>query len=65
MCRVQIAIYRHVLYVVLYVFLLVLMATEAGIAAREMDFGAYYTKLDSGRPFEALSRTTEHADIVV
>ena len=28
-------------------------------------FGAYYTKIDSGEPFEQFSRTGAHADIVV
>jgi len=28
-------------------------------------FGAYYTKIDSGEPFEQFSRTSAHADIVV
>ncbi|MBW1706962.1 MAG: LamG domain-containing protein [Deltaproteobacteria bacterium] len=65
MCRVQTAIYRNVLYVSQCVFLLVLMATDVGLEARETDFGAYYTRLDSGRPFEALSRTGEYADVVV
>jgi hypothetical protein len=28
-------------------------------------FGAYYTKIDSGEPFEQFSRTGPYADIVV
>ncbi len=29
------------------------------------DFAAYYTKIDSGEPFEADSRTDKYADIIV
>ena len=29
------------------------------------EFGAYYTKIDSGQEFEKFSRTGPHADIVV
>jgi hypothetical protein len=29
------------------------------------EFGAYYTKIDSGEPFERYSRTGPHADVVV
>ena len=34
-------------------------------AAHAADFGAYYTKIDSGQDFEQYSRTGKHADIMV
>ncbi|MCD6331859.1 MAG: LamG domain-containing protein, partial [Bacteroidales bacterium] len=35
------------------------------IANSQVNFGAYYTKLEQGQPWEAYSRTGNHADIVV
>jgi hypothetical protein len=32
---------------------------------KEVQFGAYYTKIQSGEAFEKYSRTSEHADIIV
>ena len=41
----------------------VVLATP--LAAGQIDFGAYYTQLNTGQPWEAFSRTGKYADIVV
>ena len=35
------------------------------LAAGQIDFGAYYTQVNTGQPWEAFSRTGKYADIVV
>ncbi|MBN2209852.1 MAG: hypothetical protein JW709_00510, partial [Sedimentisphaerales bacterium] len=49
------------------VFIGVLLFSLAGLSplARADDFYAYYTKVNSGEPFEQYSRTGEYADIIV
>jgi hypothetical protein len=44
-------------------FLFVILATSLAIG--QIDFGAYYTKLNTGQEWEAYSRTGIHADIIV
>ncbi len=42
-----------------------LHASELKLVAVQNDFGAYYTRLSAGQPWEALDRTGKYADIVV
>ena len=44
-------------------FLFVFLATP--LAGSQIDFAAFYTQLNTGQPWEALSRTGKYADIVV
>ena len=49
-------------------FLFLVMILMAGCTSKmepSSDFGAYYTKIDSGEEFEKYSRTGGHADIIV
>ncbi len=44
-------------------FLVTILTTSSAIA--QVDFGAYYTKLNTGQSWESYSRTGNYADIVV
>ena len=48
-----------------FIGILLVILTGWGQLARGGEFYAYYTKVDSGEPFEQYSRTGEYADIVV
>jgi hypothetical protein len=45
--------------------LIVAILAVAAVPVSAADFGAYYTRVDSGEPFEKFSRTGPHADVVV
>ena len=47
----------------IFTCLSVFLATP--LAAGQIDFGAYYTQLNTGQPWEAFSRTGKFADVVV
>jgi hypothetical protein len=41
------------------------LSTAPASSRAALDFGAYYTRLNTGQPWEAYSRTDEYADVVV
>jgi len=54
-----------ILVALLLVPLAVLHTSELKLVAVQTDFGAYYTRLSAGQPWEAFDRTGKYADIVV
>ncbi len=46
-------------------FTFLVFMVSSTLACCQVDFGAYYTKVNTGQPWEAYSRTGTHADIIV